>query len=273
MIISQSLIAAQGYYIHQVDATVYSIEELAYICMYKGYALDSDFACKKLVQWIDEQCGCEDLAYRLNAVLKEKGGEEAFVQTILRFVGYVSEGEISRIIKDISEGLGLSGYERRKQDADLLYRQKRYVQAAAAYEELLEIMPEGEIGMRAACYYNLAAARAQLFLYEQVLDALEISYRLEPAEDTLSAWLTVSRIYYPEKQYLEMISDREDLFQLSLKVEERMKEIEAMVIRTEEGQELEKLREWMQYGGEDGYYVASGRVIKELCEVYRGYYD
>lgn len=52
-----------------------------------------------------------------------------------------------------------------------------------------------------------------------------------------------------------------------------MKEIEATVIKTEEGQELEKLREWMQYGGEDGYYVASGRVIRELCEEYRGYHD
>ena len=98
MIISQSMIASEGYYIPQVDVTVYSIEELAYICMYKGYALDSDFACKKLTQWIDEQCGCEDLAYRLQAALKEKGGEEVFVETILRFVGYVSEGEIHRII-------------------------------------------------------------------------------------------------------------------------------------------------------------------------------
>ena len=273
MIISQSLIATEGYYISQVDATVYSIEELAYICMYKGYALDSDFACKKLVQWIDEHCGCEDLAYRLSAVLKEKEAEAAFVEQILRFVGYVSEGEIRRIIKEIAEGLGLSGYERKKQDADLLYRQKRYVQAVAAYEELLGALPEGEIGLRAACYYNLAAARAQMFLYEQALDALESSYRLEPAEETLFAWLTAARLHYQEKQYLEMISDREDLYQLSLRLEERMKEIEATIIKTEDGQELEKLREWMQYGGEDGYYVASGRVIRELCKEYRGYHD
>lgn len=273
MIISQSTIAAEGYYIPQVDITVYSIEELAYICMHKGYALDSDFACKKLIQWIDQQCGCEDLAYRLQAALREKCGEEAFVETILRFVGYVSEGEIHRIIRDISEGLGLSGYERKKQDADLLYRQKHYIKAADAYEELLNLIPEGESGMRAACCYNLAASRAQMFLYEQALDALEMSYRLEPTEDTLFAWLAVARLLYPEKQYLEMICDREDLFSLSLKLEERMKDIEASVIKTEEGQELEKLREWMQYGGEDGYYVASGRVIGKLCEEYRHYYD
>lgn len=273
MIISQSAIAAEGYYIPQVDATVYSVEELAYLCMYKGYALNSDFACKRLVQWIDEQCQCEELAYRLNNILKEKGDECAFVEHILRYVGYVPEGEISRIIQEISEGLGLSGFERKKKEADLLYQQKRYVQASFEYEALLEILPEGEISMRSACYYNLAATKAQLFLYEQALDALEASYQLSPTEDTLLAWLAAARMMYSEKQYLEMISGREDLYELSLQLEDKIKNIEATIIKTGDGQELEKLREWMQYGGEDGYYVASGRVLKTLCEEYRGYYD
>ena len=273
MIISQSAIATTGYYIPQVDTTVYSVEELAYLCMYKGYALDSDFASKKLVQWIDEQCQCEDLAYRLNNSLKEKSDEAAFVETILRFVGYVSEGEIARIIQDISEGLGLSGFERKKREADTLYKQKRYIQAATEYEALLEILPDGEISMRAACYYNLAAAKAQMFLYEQALDALEASYQLVPTEDTLLTWLATARMLYPESQYVEMISGRADLYELSLQLEEKIKNIEAAIITTGDGQELEKLREWMQYGGEDGFYVASGRVLRALCEEYRGYYD
>lgn len=273
MIISQSSIAATGYYIPQVDATVYSIEELAYLCMYKGYALDSDFACKKLVQWIDEQCQCEDLAFRLGAILKENGDESAFVEHILRFVGYVSEGEIERILQEISEGLGLSGYERRKMEADQLYREKRYDKAAQAYEALADILPEGEVTMRAACYYNLAAAKAQMFLYEQALDALEASYQIMQTEDTLMTWLAAARMMYPESQYLEMISGREELYSLSLQLEERVKHIEAAVLKNGEGQELEKLREWMQYGGEDGYYIASGRVLKTLCEEYRNYYD
>ena len=273
MIISQSQVATEGYYIPQVDTTIYSVEELAYLCMYKGYALDSDFACKKLVQWVDEQCQCEELAYRLNTILKEKGDEETFVEHILRYVGYVSEGEIARIIQDISEGLGLSGYERKKKEADLLYRQKRYDKAARSYEELLELLPEGEAVMRADCYYNLAATRAQMFLYEQALDALEASYKLSPTEDTLVSWLAVTRMLYSEKQYLEIISGREDLYDLSLRLEEKIKNIESTIIQSGDGQELEKLREWMQYGGEDGFYVASGRVLKTLCEEYRGYYD
>jgi len=272
LIISQSQIAAEGYYIPQVDVTVYSVEELAYLCMHKGYALDSDFACEKLVNWILERCCCEELGYRLGAILEDKGDRNAFVETILRFVGYVSEGEIERIMRDISEGLSLSGFERKKLNADMLYRHGEYMQAVKAYEELLRIAPQAETGLRAACYYNLAAARAQMFLFEEALNALEASYKLQKAEETLLAWLAVSRLHYPEKQYLEIVAGREDLYQLSLRLEEEIKQTEANVITAGSGQELEKLREWMQYGGEDGYYVASGRVLKALCEEYRNYY-
>lgn len=273
MIICQGAIAREGYYIHQLDTTIYSVEELAYLCAYKGYALDRDFACKKLVQWVNDQCGCEDLAFRLQAILREKGDKAAFVATILRFAGYVSEGEITRILQEISEGLGMSGYERRKQEADALYNQKRYVQAAASYEALIDMLPAGEQTLGAACYYNLAAAKAQMFLFDQALDALEASYQLVASEDTLLMWLASARMLYPEKQYLEIIGGREDLYQLSLSLEEKMKETETTLVTSGEGQELEKLREWMQYGGEDGYYVASGRVLKNLCEEYKTYYD
>lgn len=272
MILSQSQIAAKGYYIPQADTTVYSVEELAYMCMHKGYTLDGDFACAELVRFIQEDCGCEELGYRLENILSEKGDKNAFVEAILRFVGYVSEGEIGRIIRDISEGLNLSGLERKKLNADMLYRHGEYMPAIRAYESLLHLIPSAEISMRAACYYNLAAARAQLFLFEEALDALEASYRLEKSESTLLAWLAVSRLHYPEKQYLEIVAGREDLYNLSLQLEEKMKETEAGIITTGTGQELEKLREWMQYGGEEGYYVAAGRVLKSLCEEYKNCY-
>lgn len=272
MIISQSEITSTGYYIEQTDCTVYSVEELAYVCRYQGYALDGDFACKALVSWIRQDCGCQELAHHLELVLKEKGSKEVFVEHILRFVGYISEEEIQHIIKEIAHGMGMTGYEKKKQDADRLYQQKAYVQSAAAYEELLELLPKREKELRAACYYNLAAGRAQMFLYEQALDALEHAYKLVPDEDTLFAWLTVARLHYSEQQYLDMICDREDLFELSLKLEERMKDAETQVVKTEAGKELEQLREWMQYGSDEGYYAASGRLIRELCDTYKEYY-
>lgn len=272
MIISQSMIAEEGYYIEQTGSMIYSIEELAYVCRYQSYALDGDFANKALAMWVRKACGCDELAYRLELVLKEKGTKELFVEHILRFVGYIPEDEIKHIVKEIAQGMGMTGYERKKQEADRLYQQKCYGNSIQMYEELIEILPKREKQLKAACYYNLAAARTQLFLYEQALDALEQSYKLSPEEDTMFAWLTVARMHYPEQQYLDMICDREDLFDLSLTLEERMKDMETQIVKSKEGRELEQLREWMQYGGEDGFYAASGRVIKELCEQYRNYY-
>lgn len=273
MVISQSAIAGEGYYVPQVNETIYSIEELAYLCIHKGYALDKAFPCKELVQWVDEQCGCEDLAYRLDDILKQTGEQTDFIETILRFVGYISEGEISQVLEEISKGLGLSGFERMKLEADNLYRSQSYVQAANAYEELCKVLPKAETGLRLSCCYNLAAARAQMFWYEQALDALDEAYRLQPSEDILLTWLATARMCYPEKQYLELVSDRSDLYELSLQVEEQRKYVEQIMPMTMEGLELEKLREWIEYGSRDGYYVASGRVLKNLCKEYRRYYD
>ncbi len=273
MIHCRSAIAQVGYYVHQLDTTIYSIEELAYLLAHKGYSLDSDFVCKKLVQWVETECQCEELAFRLQTILRDKGDKSAFVEAILRFVGCASESEIERILQDISEGLNLSGYERRKAEADALFCQKRYVHAAAAYEALIEMLPVGEQELLAICYHNLAVSKAQLFLYEQAMDAFEASYQIIASEEALFAWLKAARIYYPEKQYLEMIGGREDLYELSLILEEHIKDIEAAWVTNENGKELEKLREWMEYGGKDGYHVATGRVLRELCEEYREYYN
>ncbi len=273
MIHCKSAIARVGYYVQQLDTTVYSIEELAYLVAHKGYALDSDFVCKKLVQWVETECQCEDLAYRLQMVLRDRGDKSAFVEAILRFAGCTSESEIERILQDISDGLNLSGYERRKAEADTLFGQKRYVQAILAYEALINMLPIGEQELLAVCYYNLASAKAQLFLYEEAMDAFEASYQMIASEETLFAWLKAARMYYPENQYLEMIGGREDLYELSLMLEEHIKDIESTWVTNENGKELEKLREWMEYGGKDGYHVASGRVLRELCEEYREYYN
>lgn len=273
MIYCQGAIAANGYYVEQLNTSIYSIEELAYLCAHKGYRLDSDFVCKELVNWVLDECGCEDLAYRLQTILREKGDKTTFVEAILRFAACVKETEIEHILQDISAGLNLSGYERKKLDADNAFYQRQYTKAVSLYEALIELLPVSEEEMLASCYYNLAVTKAQLFLYEEAMEAFEASYQILATEDTLFAWLKAARMYYPEKQYLEIVGDREDLYELSLALEEHIKDIEANFVTNEEGRELEKLKEWMQYGGKEGYRVASTRVLKDLCETFREYHN
>lgn len=272
MIYCQGMVATNGYYVQQLNTTIYSVEELAYLCAHKGYRLDSDFVSKDLAAWVMEECGCEDLAYRLQTILREKGDKTAFVEAILRFVGATPETEIEHILQDISAGLNLSGYERRKVDADNAFYQKQYEKAITMYEALISLLPVSEEELLANCYYNLAVTKAQLFLYAEAMEAFEASYEVLPIEETLFAWLKAARMYYPENQYLEIVGGREDLYDLSLRLEEHIKDIESNFVTNEEGRELEKLNEWMQYGGKEGYRVASSRVLRDLCEAFREYH-
>ena len=273
MIYCQGAIATNGYYVAQLNTTIYSIEELAYLCAHKGYRLDSDFVCKELVNWVLEECDCEELAYRLQAILREKGDKTAFVEAILRFSACVKETEIEHILQDIAAGLNLSGYERKKLDADNAFYQRQYAKAATLYEALIEILPVSEEELLANAYYNLAVTKAQMFLYAEAMEAFEASYQILATEDTLRAWLKAARMYYPENQYLGILGGREDLYALSLELEEEIKNVEANFIVNEESQELEKLNEWLQYGGKEGYRVASARVLRDLCETYREYHN
>lgn len=273
MILSEGRIAENGYYIAQADITVYSVEELAWVCAHKGYTLNKEFASEKLVAWIREECEAEVLAGRLNSIRAEHDDTDLFVEAILRYTACYSERQIEKILKDISEGLGMSGYEHKKQEADRLYENRRYAGAVKAYQELLELLPEGEQVLRAAVYYNLGAAKAQLFLFEEAMEAMERSYELAPEKGTLFGWLAAARMGYSEKDYLALISNREDLYELSLELEEEMKKNEITLLKNGAGKELEKLREWMQYGGEEGYYVASGRMLRELCAEYKSFFQ
>ena len=273
MIYCQGTIAMNGYYVAQLNTTIYSIEELAYLCAHKGYRLDSDFVSRELVEWIMEECGCEELAYRLQNILHEKGDKTAFVEAILRYVATISETDIEHVLQDIASGINMSGYERKKMDADAAFYEKKYVKAVSLYEDLIEALPVSEEEMRANCYYNLAVTKAQMFLYEEAMEAFEASYQILATEDTLCAWLKAARMYYPENQYLEIVGGREDLYELSMALEEQIKDVEAHFVSSEEGRELEKLRDWMQYGGVEGYRVASLRVLRELCEAFRAYHQ
>ena len=109
--------------------------------------------------------------------------------------------------------------------------------------------------------------------YAEAMEAFEASYQIFPTEETLYSWLKAARLYYPDNQYVEIIGDREDLYELSLSLEEQIKDIEANFVTNEEGRELEKLNEWMQYGGKEGYRVASTRVLRDLCETFRAYHN
>ncbi len=57
--------AEKPYFIDKFYINVYSVEELCYILVEKAQMLDPEIMQRDLVQWLDEQCGLNQLAHAL----------------------------------------------------------------------------------------------------------------------------------------------------------------------------------------------------------------
>ncbi|MCD7752506.1 MAG: hypothetical protein LUI10_12370 [Lachnospiraceae bacterium] len=273
MFISESETAQTGYYIAEMQLTVYSLEELVWALCHKGFLLSEDFADEELAQWLHTQCCCTDLAYRLAQSVQRKDGLIAFVVTILRYAGYVSEKEIERVRESLSAGEKWSYLEKRKKEGDLYLEGQKYYQALSSYQKLMSELPEGEVKLRASLWHNIGVAQAKLFLFDAAMESFAEAYQLIPDEDTFAQWLACARIVLPNREYLDYLGENPEITDQSLKLEEQINKLTGALESSPQGEELEKLKEWLTYGSEEGVYLASGRLLKTLMKDYRQCYQ
>ncbi|MCD8067942.1 MAG: hypothetical protein LUE87_03465 [Lachnospiraceae bacterium] len=273
MFISDSETAETGYYISEMQLTVFSLEELVYALRQKSFLLGDDFASQELAEWLHTQCCCTDLAYRLSQIAQKKEGLIPYVETILRYAGYISEKEIDRIRESLSVGAQWTYLEKRKKEGDELLKAKRYSQAMACYKRLLEELPEGEIRLRASLWHNIGVVQARMFLFDAAMESFDAAYQLVADEDTFAQWLSCARIVLSSQEYLDYLGENPEIHEQSLLLEERIKKLTGAFQDSRQGEELEKLSEWLTYGSEEGVYVASGRLLKALVRDYREYYQ
>ncbi len=273
MFISDSETAQTGYYIAEMQLTVYSLEELVWALCQKGFLLSEDFASEELAQWLHTQCCCTDLAYRLAQSVERKDGLIVFVVTILRYAGYVSEKEIERVRESLSAGEKWSWLEKRKKEGDLYLEGEKYYQALSSYQKLMSELPEGEVKLRALLWHNIGVAQAKLFLFDAAMESFTEAYQLIADEDTFAQWLACARIVLPNREYLDYLGENPEVTDQSLKLEEQINRLMSAMESSPQGEELEKLKEWLTYGSEEGVYVASGRLLKTLMKNYRQCYQ
>ncbi|MCD7862989.1 MAG: hypothetical protein LUG61_05655 [Lachnospiraceae bacterium] len=271
MFLSDSETAQTGYYIAEMQLTVYSLEELVYAVCQKGFLLGENFACEELAEWLHTQCCCTDLAYRLAQSVQKKEGLISCVVTILRYAGYVSEKEIDRVRESLSAGEKWSYLEKRKKEGDIYLEELKYDQALSAYQKLLSELPEGEVKLKASLWHNIGVAQAKLFLFDAAMESFSESYQLIADEDTFFQWLTCARIVLPNREYLDYLGENPEVTEQSLRLEEQINRLTGALKHSAQGEELEKLKEWLTYGSEEGVYLASGRLLKALMKDYRQY--
>jgi tetratricopeptide (TPR) repeat protein len=268
--------AEKPYFMDKFYVNLYSVEELCYLFVEKAEMIDRDVIQPKMVQWLDEQCGLEQLSHTLYTILNQKASTMAYVGTILEYVNLYPPDVIARTEEIIKSNEGLNPYERKKAKADYLLQNRKYYAAMEQYYSLLSQLPETDLILRAKLLHNLGVACAGMFMFRQAADWFMQAYETEQDSESLFSYLAALRMYMEEKDYITFISEHPEYHDMSLKVERQLEQAYGQFEGTDENRMLFTLQVFREEGnGVMGtaapYYQEIGRLTTDLKAKYREY--
>ena len=265
------------YLIQGLEARVYSMEELCYCLKENAFLLDSSLMSDDLLGWIREQCGLRELADFLYPMVHRQGSLSTYVSAILQYVGFYDAETIRQVEQILRRGAGLSSLEKRKEQVDYLVKKKKYVAAIRGYDGLLLKWEEfGEMGLsipgeelKAGIHHNKGVAYARLMLYGQAGDSFLAAYRLSGDEEEYLCFLATKRLELTESQYVSFASGEMEHYELTLKLEKKMEELQKEFLLQPEKLMLSQRREYRDAGDERRYQEEGAGLCQALKSSYR----
>ena len=268
--------AEEPYFMDKFYVNLYSVEELCYLFVEKAELLDQDVMQPKMVWWLDEQCGLNQLAHTLYSLLNQKASTVAYVGTILEYVNLYPEDVIAGTEEIIKSNEGLNPYERKKAKADYLLQNRKYHAAMEQYHGLLAQIPETDRLLRAKLLHNMGVACAGMFMFRQAADWFMQSYRTDQNHESLMSYLAALRMQYQDKDYIAFISEHPEYHDVSLKVEKKIEQASGQFEGTDENRMLFTLQVLKEEGNSNlgstvPYYNEIEKLTTNLKEKYREY--
>lgn len=268
--------ALKPYFVEKFYVNLYSIEELCYLFVDKAELLDQDMMQRDLVQWLDEQCGLNELAHTLYSLLNQNGSLVAFVGTILEYVNLYPEEVVAQTEQIVKSNAGLNPYERKKAKADYMLQNRKFFRALKLYYGLIEQVPESDKILRGAILHNMGVICAKMFMFEQAADWFIQAYGQDKNEQSLEMYLAALRMHYEDKEYITFIAAHPEYHDASLRVERRMEQASGQFEGTDENRMLFTLQVLKEEGSGTGgsdvqYYQEIEKLTVGLKEQYREY--
>lgn len=172
VILCETIPAKISYIFPNTKIEVFSYEELCFY-VYNNIALISEeHIGVTMFHWIEVELELPELAQKLRTI-KQKDTTDLtdLLTTILTFREYYTIPEIKEFILQIERMKGLTPPQYRKLQADGFLRYRKYLKAAAIYDEILEQYPDLQSDkLLGAIYHNRAVALANNF---ELTDAAE----------------------------------------------------------------------------------------------------
>lgn len=263
------------FYFEGLNLKVYCVEELCFCLKENAYLLDTDIMGDRLVDWLGQECGLEDLAGELHHMVHRKGSFSAFVACILEYTGFYDAETVQKAVQTLKQGAGLNVLEKRKLRIDSLVEQRKFLAAVREYDVLLtgwdEAVKENAqqgAGLYAALLHNKGTALAGLMQYEEAAESFLAAYDADGGQESLRCFLASKRMGLKDHDYIAFVASVPEYSEMALALE---KEVEKLNEQWEQEVDFLRLAEraLLREDDERSYQDDNRRVLQVLKEDYR----
>ena len=249
----------------KLNTRVFCIEELCYVLKGNALLLDEEIVNRKLVKWIDTECGLGELAASLYGMVNQKCSVSAFVTTIFEYTGYYDIKTINKIEHTLKEGAHLSGYEKKKAQIDYELRQGKNGIAATEYDLLLQKLDDEDKELRAKLFHNKGVALARVYAYGFAADNFLKAYEISGNEESYMQYLAAKRMELGDNGYIQFVAKHPEVYEKSLELEKRIKEAISKWDENDSNKKYEQLLQW-KTKSTTLYYEEVDRIVKGMKE-------
>ncbi len=252
--------------LNKINKGIYSMEELCYYLCENVYLLDRDLMTEELIDWIHEQCAMEVLAQKLRELLHFGGSLSAFVSMILEECHYENPEDIKRLENVLKENENLSVYERKKNRADYLLKERKYVLAVTEYGKLFQEIGGRDKPFAGRVLHNMACAYGKLLFFEMAAKCFQEAYTCTGEKDELRGFLLCKRMEMEKKEYVAFTSLEEDYYEAALELEQKMGPLEKAWMESDEKKRLDEIKICKEKPG--AYHQAMTELLEQWKEEY-----
>lgn len=261
--------ASKPYYLEKIGRRIYSIEELCYCIVQNAYMIDTDSFDMALVDWIADELLLEKLAEELRKMLIHNCSATAFFGMIIDYVGYATKEETDKTIETLKSNADMDVYEKRMARADFLMKRGHIQQAFDEYDYLRKHIPEMDKNVKAKIEHNEGVMFAHLFMYDRAAELFLQAWEDGGDEESYMSYLTCKRMTLSEREYVSFVGEHKELRNLSLKLEQRMDEVNDLYNSSSANIKLRSLELYRSGSKMSEYYDEVERLSEDMKAEYR----
>lgn len=257
------------YLIKESGINIYSIEELCYYIYNNTYMIGREFFCEELAEYVKAELELPSLAQKLKYGIDHNVELLTMVTDILSASNYYSAEERENIINTLNALSSKSKSERMKARADMLLERKKYISAANAYKDILNVKDEVySTEFVATVWNNIGITYIKQFLFEDACKCFKTACDINRQEDYFDN-MVCAAIFSANDNLIEDIVAQYQITEAMM--DQYLKAIESNKKILIKSKEFNELKDRLVYDGSKEY-IEYKKDVKKIFALWKEEY-